>query len=211
MCQRCDAIVYLAHRACDSRVPYGARTTWPRPEHASATSEPRKLFLKVSLLPREITFPIRRETLGILEAGFDLRVFFLCVRCSMLRVQGHCISYSHEVAQGSEFLGFYSRARKTMLDDMSPPNGKARGNMCDSEQSSSTETASKATRLSDPLTMGRDGYELTYDTYVKEGEKGSALQCCPASPIQNPSKTHCSPTSGTHQRREDGALAVALK
>ena len=64
---------------------------------------------------------------------------------------------------------------------MHSPNGNARGNVCSSE-SSSTKTAPKggATRLSDPLTMRRDGYELTYETYVEDGEKGFRTAMLPS-------------------------------
>ena len=64
--------------------------------------------------------------------------------------------------------------------DMSVVKGCVGGKVPSSEQSSSTKTESKATRPSDPLTMRRNGYEIVYDTYKEEGEKGFRTAMLPS-------------------------------
>ena len=66
------------------------------------------------------------------------------------------------------------------MDDSTIAHGGISGNACGRESASSTKTELETKIQSDPLTMRRDGCEITYDTYVVEGEKGFRTAMVPS-------------------------------
>ena len=66
------------------------------------------------------------------------------------------------------------------MDDSIIAHGGISGNACGREFASSTETDPETKIQSDPLTMRRDGCEITYNTYVVEGEKGFRTAMVPS-------------------------------
>ena len=66
------------------------------------------------------------------------------------------------------------------MDDSTIAHGGISGNACGRESASSTKTELETKIQSDPLTMRSDGYEITYNTYARDGEKGFRTAVVPS-------------------------------